>query len=99
MRTYGTVNAAYSPSSWLELSYALGVDYGAEERVELMPPGNYSYNPGYLGKADFVNRAVNHNRHGDSAPATRALVGGRLHYRLRTQLAQEQPLLRSQSQS
>jgi TonB-linked SusC/RagA family outer membrane protein len=59
-RAYGNVSAEYNPFSWLGLVYTLGIDYANDERLESMPPGNYTYVYGYLGKGDFINHQVNH---------------------------------------
>lgn len=59
-RAFGNVSLGYTPYQWLSLNYTLGADYSADERMEVMPPGNYTWVTGFLGKADFINHQVNH---------------------------------------
>jgi TonB-linked SusC/RagA family outer membrane protein len=59
-RAFGNTTLEYQPFPWLNLNYTLGIDYSADERMEVMPPGNYTWVEGFLGKADFISHQVNH---------------------------------------
>jgi TonB-linked SusC/RagA family outer membrane protein len=61
-RTFGNVNAEYTPNDWLTLQYTLGADYYADERLEGIPLT--ASDPGGTGKvlrADFTNLQIDHN--------------------------------------
>lgn len=59
-RTIGNLTVDYAPFDWLTASYTLGNDYSIDHRQEVLPIGNYTWNPGFLGKADFTNQQLNH---------------------------------------
>ena len=70
-RTFGNVNAHYSPFTWLKVDYTLGVDYSADERRTVFPKSSSDFPAGRVVRADFVNMEVDHNL---VASATRALT-------------------------
>ena len=70
-RTFGNVNAHYSPFNWLKVDYTLGVDYSADERRTVFPKSSSDFPAGRIVRADFVTLEVDHNL---VATATRRLT-------------------------
>lgn len=70
-RTFGNVNAHYTPFNWLKVDYTLGVDYSADERQTVFPKSSSDFPNGRIVRADIVNLEVDHNL---VATATRALT-------------------------
>ena len=60
-RTFGNVNAQYSPFNWLEVNYILGADYTADERRTVFPKSSSDFPDGRIVRADFVTFEVDHN--------------------------------------
>jgi TonB-linked SusC/RagA family outer membrane protein len=60
-RTFGSVAADYEPLQWLRLNYTFGVDYANDNRLEVYPLGNLTYEPGFLGNAQFLNQIYTHH--------------------------------------
>ncbi|MEJ2186775.1 MAG: SusC/RagA family TonB-linked outer membrane protein [Gemmatimonadota bacterium] len=58
-RTIGSLTVDYAPFRWLKAAYTLGSDYSNDDRMEVLPIGNYTWVGGFLGKASFVDRQVN----------------------------------------
>ncbi|HEX5726349.1 MAG TPA: SusC/RagA family TonB-linked outer membrane protein [Longimicrobiaceae bacterium] len=60
-RSLGNVALDYAPANWVNFNYTLGLDYSNDNRLDVLPIGNYTYVPGYLGKAQFLNKQITHN--------------------------------------
>ena len=60
-RTFGNVNAQYTPFNWLEVNYILGTDYTADERQTVFPKSSTDFPDGRIIRADFVTLEVDHN--------------------------------------
>ena len=69
-RTFGNVNAQYTPVNWLDINYILGTDYTADERQTVFPKSSSDFPNGRIIRADFVTLEVDHNL---VATATRQL--------------------------
>ena len=69
-RTFGNINARYTPFNWLKVSYMLGSDYTADERKEVFPKSSSDFPEGRIVRADFVTLEVDSNL---LATATRPL--------------------------
>ncbi|GMV05124.1 MAG: SusC/RagA family TonB-linked outer membrane protein [Gemmatimonadota bacterium] len=69
-RTFGNVNAHYTPFNWLKVDYTLGLDYSADERRTVFPKSSSDFPNGRIVRADIMNVEVDHNL---VATATRAL--------------------------
>ncbi|HEX5521107.1 MAG TPA: SusC/RagA family TonB-linked outer membrane protein [Longimicrobiaceae bacterium] len=59
-RAYGNISVVYEPFDWASLSYTLGNDYSSENRLFVLPIGNYSYTPGYLARTNFTTQQLTH---------------------------------------
>lgn len=60
-RTFGNVNLAYTPTSWLRVNYVLGADYSADDRLQLFPKQTASQPVGQIVRATMVNRIIDSN--------------------------------------
>ncbi len=60
-RTFGQVNAQYTPFDWLSVNYTLGVDYSANERRTVIPKSSSDFPQGRLVRADLMNLELDHN--------------------------------------
>ena len=60
-RTFGNVNAQYTPLNWLEVNYILGSDYAADARQTVFPKSSSDFPDGRVVRADFVTLEVDHN--------------------------------------
>ena len=69
-RTFGNVNARYTPFDWLEVNYMLGADYTTDERKEVVPKSSTDSPDGRILRADFVTFELDSNL---IATATRRL--------------------------
>ena len=69
-RTFGNINAQYSPFNFLEVNYILGTDYTADERQTVFPKSSSDFPDGRIVRTDFVTLEVDHNL---VATATRQL--------------------------
>ena len=69
-RTFGNVNAQFTPFNWLEVNYMLGSDYTADERKEIVPKSSSDFPEGRIIRADFVTLEIDSNL---LATATRQL--------------------------
>jgi TonB-linked SusC/RagA family outer membrane protein len=77
-RTLGNVNADYSPLQWLRLNYTFGLDYANDNRMDIYPIGNFTYEPGYMGTAQFLNQIYTHNLTGSFTHSLREGIGTQL---------------------
>ncbi len=69
-RTFGNINAQYTPFNWLQVNYMLGSDYTADERKEVVPKSSTDSPDGRIVRADFVTFELDSNL---IATATRQL--------------------------
>lgn len=60
-RTFGNVGAEYSPFGWLDVTYTLGADYSADERLTVFPKSSSDFPDGRLVRADLVKSQIDHN--------------------------------------
>lgn len=60
-RTNGNVTLDYTPLSWLAVTYQIGADYWADERLSLFPKSTSDQPAGRLIRADAVNQIVDSN--------------------------------------
>ncbi|HSG07240.1 MAG TPA: SusC/RagA family TonB-linked outer membrane protein [Longimicrobiales bacterium] len=60
-RTFGNVNAHYTPFNWLKVDYTLGADYSADERRTVFPKSSSDFPNGRVVRADIVNFEIDHN--------------------------------------
>ena len=60
-RTFGNVNALYTPFNWLQVNYMLGSDYTADERKEVVPKSSTDSPDGRIVRADFVTFELDSN--------------------------------------
>ncbi len=60
-RTFGNVNAQYTPFNWLDINYILGTDYAADERQTVFPKSSSDFPDGRIVRTDFVTLEVDHN--------------------------------------
>ena len=77
-RTFGNVNADYSPNDWFTVRETLGADYYADERLEALPLTSSSFPAGQVNRLDLINLIIDHNL---TATATRTFssnLGGSL---------------------
>ena len=77
-RAFGNITVDYGPFEWLQLAYTLGNDYSNDERLDVHPLGNVTWNTGYLGEGRYRFQSIDHSA---TATATRQLsdaVGGNL---------------------
>ena len=60
-RTFGNINADYSPNDWFTIRETLGSDYYADERLEALPLTSSSFPQGRVTRLDLVNLIIDHN--------------------------------------
>lgn len=60
-RTFGNLNAEYSPNDWFTIRETLGTDYYADERLEALPLTSSSFPAGQVNRLDLVNLIIDHN--------------------------------------
>jgi TonB-linked SusC/RagA family outer membrane protein len=60
-RTFGNIQLDYAPTAALKLNYTAGLDYSVDNQVNILPLGNFTYSPGYLAKAEFLNKQLSHS--------------------------------------
>lgn len=60
-RSFGNVNADYTPFPWLAVKYTLGADYSSDARIEGLPPSNSSEPTGQIDRANYTIFQVDHN--------------------------------------
>jgi TonB-linked SusC/RagA family outer membrane protein len=60
-RTFGNIQLDYAPTSSLKLNYTAGLDYSVDNQINILPIGNFTYSPGYLAKAEFLNKQLSHS--------------------------------------
>ncbi|MDQ6717372.1 MAG: SusC/RagA family TonB-linked outer membrane protein [Gemmatimonadota bacterium] len=60
-RTFGNLNADYSPNDWLTLRETLGADYYADERLEALALTSSGFPQGRVNRLDLVNLVLDHN--------------------------------------
>ncbi len=60
-RSFGNVNAHYTPFQWLRVDYTLGADYSADERRTTFPKSSSDFPQGRIVRADIMNLEVDHN--------------------------------------
>ena len=60
-RTFGNLNADYSPNDWFTIRETLGADYYADERLEGLALTSSSYPQGKVNRVDIVNLIIDHN--------------------------------------
>jgi TonB-linked SusC/RagA family outer membrane protein len=60
-RSFGSVNAEYQPTTWLNVRYTLGADYISDERLEPLLPSSASQPLGRIDRATYTNRQVGSN--------------------------------------
>lgn len=60
-RTFGNINADYSPNDWFTIRETLGTDYYADERLEALPLTSSTFPQGQVNRLDLVNLIIDHN--------------------------------------
>ena len=60
-RTFGNVNADYSPNDWFTIRETLGADYYGDERLEALPLTSSTFPQGRVSRLDLVNLIIDHN--------------------------------------
>jgi TonB-linked SusC/RagA family outer membrane protein len=60
-RTFGNLNAEYSPNDWFTLRETLGADYYADERLEALPLTSSTFPQGQVNRLDLINLIIDHN--------------------------------------
>ncbi len=60
-RTFGNLNADYSPNDWLTFRETLGADYYADERLEALALTSSSFPQGQVTRLDIVNLILDQN--------------------------------------
>ncbi|MDP9200349.1 MAG: SusC/RagA family TonB-linked outer membrane protein [Gemmatimonadota bacterium] len=60
-RTFGNLNADYSPNDWFTIRETLGADYYADERLEALPLTSSTFPQGQVNRLDLINLIVDHN--------------------------------------
>jgi TonB-linked SusC/RagA family outer membrane protein len=60
-RTFGNLNADYSPNDWFTIRETLGSDYYADERLEALPLTSSAFPAGQVNRLDLVNLIIDHN--------------------------------------
>ena len=60
-RTFGNINADYSPNDWFTIRETLGSDYYADERLEALPLTSSGFPKGRVNRLDLVNLIIDHN--------------------------------------
>ena len=60
-RTFGNLNADYSPSDWFTVREVLGTDYYADERLEALPLTSSSFAQGQVNRLNLINLIIDHN--------------------------------------
>jgi len=60
-RTFGNINADYSPNDWFTIRETLGSDYYADERLEALPLTSSAFPQGQVNRLDLVNLIIDHN--------------------------------------
>jgi len=60
-RTFGNLNADYSPNDWFTVRETLGADYYADERLEALPLTSSSFPQGRVNRLNLVNLIIDHN--------------------------------------
>jgi len=60
-RTFGNLNAEYSPNDWFTLRETLGADYFADERLEALPLTSSTFPQGQVNRLDLINLIIDHN--------------------------------------
>ena len=60
-RTFGNINADYSPNDWFTIRETLGSDYYADERLEALPLTSSTFPQGQVSRLDLVNLIIDHN--------------------------------------
>jgi TonB-linked SusC/RagA family outer membrane protein len=77
-RTIGSVSADYAPMRWLRMNYTFGLDYANDNRMDIYPIGNLTYEPGYMANAQFLNQTYTHNLTGTVTHSLREGIGTQL---------------------
>lgn len=60
-RTFGNLNADYSPNDWFTIRETLGADYYADERLEALALTSSTFPQGQVNRLDLVNLIIDHN--------------------------------------
>jgi TonB-linked SusC/RagA family outer membrane protein len=60
-RSFGSVNAEYQPTTWLNVRYTLGADYSSDERLEPLLPSSAAQPLGRIDRATYTNYQVGSN--------------------------------------
>jgi TonB-linked SusC/RagA family outer membrane protein len=77
-RIIGNVNADWTPFGWLRFNYSLGLDYGADDRLQGQPQtsSNIPDPRGQVVKLDISNTQIDHNLTGTASyRLSRSLAG------------------------
>lgn len=60
-RTFGNLNADYSPNDWFTIRETLGADYYADQRLEALALTSSSFPQGSVTRLDLTNLIIDHN--------------------------------------
>jgi TonB-linked SusC/RagA family outer membrane protein len=77
-RTFGNLNADYSPNDWFTIRETLGADYYGDERLEALPLTSSSFPQGRVNRVDLVNLIIDHNLVATATKTFNPNLGGSL---------------------
>jgi TonB-linked SusC/RagA family outer membrane protein len=60
-RTFGNLNAEYSPNDWFTVRETLGADYYADDRLEALALTSSAFPQGQVNRLDLTNLIIDHN--------------------------------------
>ena len=75
-RSFGNVNADYTPLSWLRLGYTLGADFSSDERFEGLPNSSSTSPTGRVIVGTFRQREIYSNLTATAAYTANRNLGG-----------------------
>jgi TonB-linked SusC/RagA family outer membrane protein len=86
-RSFGNIGLTYTPTTWIDVKYQLGVDYVSDERLETLPQSSAAFPGGSVVQGNIVQKQIDHNlvanatRTGQLGWDTRFTLGANLNTR------------------